>query len=302
MIPGAGRPALPPESIQAAPPQISDREFALFQDLIRRTAGIHLSDVKKALVLSRLSRRLRQLGFATFHEYYDHLLSGDQEECVRMIDCMTTNETRFFREEDQFRFLESDVLPAWRAEAEAGGRQRHVRAWCAGCSTGEEPYSLAMVLLRALPPGAGWVIDILATDLSTRALDHARQAVWPIDRAAEIPAEYLKAYMLRGTRSQEGRMKAGPKIRALVRFERLNLNDERYAVTGPFDLVLCRNVLIYFDEELKARVIGRLLDLLGPDGYLLTGHAEGLVGLTSRLRTVRPSIFAAPAAGGGPRT
>ena len=298
MIPGAGRPALPPESIQAASPQISDREFALFQDLIRRTAGIHLSDVKKALVLSRLSRRLRQLGFATFHEYYDHLLSGDQEECVRMIDCMTTNETRFFREEDQFRFLESDVLPAWRAEAEAGGRPRHVRAWCAGCSTGEEPYSLAMVLLRALPPGAGWVIDILATDLSTRALDHARQAVWPIDRAAEIPAEYLKAYMLRGTRSQEGRMKAGPKIRALVRFERLNLNDERYAVTGPFDLVLCRNVLIYFDEELKGQVIGRLLEFLRPDGYLLTGHAEGLVGLTSRLRTVRPSIFAAPAAGG----
>jgi chemotaxis protein methyltransferase CheR len=302
VIQGPGRPAAAPEGIHGGSPQISDREFALFQDLIRRTAGIHLSDVKKALLLSRLSRRLRQLGFSTFHEYYDHLLTGNPDECVRMIDCMTTNETRFFREEDQFRFLESDVLPAWRAEADAGRRRRHVRAWCAGCSTGEEPYSLAMVLLHALPPGAGWVIDILATDLSTRALEHARQAVWPLDRASEIPEQYLKPYMLRGTRSQEGRMKAGPKIRALVRFERLNLNDERYAVAGPFDLVLCRNVLIYFDEGLKSRVIGRLLDLLGPDGYLLTGHAEGLVGLTARLRTIRPSIFAAPAAGGRPRT
>ena len=302
MIQGPGRPAAAPEGIHGGSPQISDREFALFQDLIRRTAGIHLSDVKKALLLSRLSRRLRQLGFATFHEYYDHLLTGNPEECVRMIDCMTTNETRFFREEDQFRFLDAEVLPAWRADADAGRRRRQVRAWCAGCSTGEEPYSLAMVLLNALPPGAGWSIDILATDLSTRALEHARQAVWPIDRAAEIPRDYLEAYMMRGTRSQEGRMKAGPKIRALVRFERLNLNDERYAVAGPFDLVLCRNVLIYFDEGLKAKVIGRLLGHLGPDGYLLTGHAEGLVGLTSRLRTVRPSIFAAPAAGGRPGT
>lgn len=299
---GPGRPAAAPEGIHGGSPQISDREFALFQDLIRRTAGIHLSDVKKALLLSRLSRRLRQLGFSTFHEYYDHLLTGNPEECVRMIDCMTTNETRFFREEDQFRFLDAEVMPAWRTDADAGRRRRQVRAWCAGCSTGEEPYSLAMVLLNGLPPGAGWSIDILATDLSTRALEHARQAVWPIDRAAEIPRDYLEAYMMRGTRSQEGRMKAGPKIRALVRFERLNLNDERYAVAGPFDLVLCRNVLIYFDEGLKAKVIGRLLEHLGPDGYLLTGHAEGLVGLTSRLRTVRPSIFAAPAAGGGPGT
>jgi chemotaxis methyl-accepting protein methylase len=197
-----------------------------------------------------------------------------------MLDCICTNETHFFREPRQFEFLESVVFPEWRERAESGRMSRRVRVWSAGCSTGEEPYSVAMAFLAAFPPGSGWEIDIVATDLSTRVLERAQAAVWPIDKAKEIPGAYLKAFMLRGTGPEDGRMKAGSILRSRVRFLRVNLNAEPFTFAGRFDLVLCRNVLIYFDAPSKARVLSRLLERLDPHGYLFLGHAETVTGST----------------------
>jgi chemotaxis protein methyltransferase CheR len=269
---------------------LTPREFRLFQALIQREAGIHLSDAKKVLVEGRLARRLRELGL-DFSEYYG-LVETDPQERVRMLDCICTNETHFFREPRQFEFLESHVFPEWRARAEAGTMARRVRVWSAGCSTGEEPYSVAMAFLARFPPSSGWEIEIVATDLSTRVLDRAQAAVWPIDKAKEIPEPYLKAFMLRGTGPEEGRMKAGPLVRSRVRFQRLNLNAEPFTFAGRFDLVLCRNVLIYFDAASKARVVSRLLERLEPHGYLFLGHAETVTGLNARTRSVGPTVYA----------
>lgn len=296
---GVALAAAPPAPGPGAPVAITPREFALFQSLILHEAGIYLSEAKKALVVGRLARRLRALDLRSFAAYH-HLVREDGEERVRMLDCISTNETHFFREPRQFEFLERSVFPEWASRAAAGLRPRRVRAWSAGCSTGEEPYSLAMALLERFPPSAGWEIEILATDLSTRVLERAQAAVWPMAKAREIPPRHLKAFMLRGVGSQEGRIKAGPELRALVRFERLNLNDESYGVAGTFDLVFCRNVLIYFDGPSKQRVVHRLLSRVAPEGYLFLGHAESLTGLTEHTKSVGPTVYAHAAKGCAP--
>jgi chemotaxis protein methyltransferase CheR len=159
-----------------------------------------------------------------------------------------------------------------------------------------------MALLARLTPAAGWQIEILATDLSTRVLERARAAVWSVDKASEIPAHLLKLFMLRGIGPEQGWMKAGAEVRSLVKIEHLNLNDHPYRVPGPFDLILCRNVLIYFDREAKERVIEDLVDQLAPSGHLMLGHAESLSGLTRRTRTAGPGVYvrASSAADVGP--
>jgi chemotaxis protein methyltransferase CheR len=210
-----------------------------------------------------------------------------------MLDAICTNETHFFREPRHFEFLCDRVFPAWREAAEAGRRPRRARVWSAACSTGEEPYTLAMTLLASLP---GWDVEILATDLSTKVLARAEAAIWPLEKAREIPEPYLKAYMLKGYGSQEGLMKAAPELRALVRFARLNLTHESPGL-GQFDLVFCRNVLIYFDKETKGKVVNRLLDRLLPDGFLFLGHAESLGGFTTRAKAVLPTVYALAPAG-----
>jgi chemotaxis protein methyltransferase CheR len=231
---------------------------------------------------------------ASFEEYHRFVTKQDPEERVRMLDCISTNETHFFREPRQFEFIEERIAPAWREAAAAGSRPRHVRAWSTACSTGEEPYSLAMTLLACFPPQSGWQVEVLASDLSTRALDSAQQAVWPLERARAIPERLLKRYMLRGTRSQEGNMRVGPEVRSVVRFERINLNRDGYPVPGHFDLIFCRNVLIYFDAATKARVVRNLIGHLEPTGYLVLGHAESVLGTARHLQRVGPTIYGRP--------
>jgi len=270
---------------------VTSAEFKLFQELIHREAGIYLSEAKKALLVGRLSGRLRELRLGSFGEYHRYLTDVDQGERVRMLDCITTNETRFFREPQQFEFLEQRLIPQLKADAAAGRRPRRLRVWSAASSTGEEAYSLAMTLLSHFPPESPWTIEIFGSDLSTRVLDRARAAVWFIERTREIPERYLKRYMLKGTGSQEGTMKAGPEIRSLVRFERINLMADSYPVTGKFDLVFCRNVLIYFDAPTKERVVNNLLKHLEPNGRLFLGHAESMLGMGHRLRRVGPTVY-----------
>jgi chemotaxis protein methyltransferase CheR len=271
---------------------VSDRDFERFQALIHREAGIWLAPVKKALLVGRLARRLRELGLGSYGDYYDRV-EADEAERVRMLDAICTNETHFFREPRHFEFLAERVFPTWREDADAGRRPRRARVWSAACSTGEEPYSLAMALLDAFP--SGWGLEVLATDLSTKVLARAGAGLWPIEKAREIPDRYLKAFMLKGYGAQEGLMKAAPELRAVVKLDRVNLVGDGWPAGEPFDLVFCRNVLIYFDRATKVRVVDRLLARLDPRGYLFLGHAESLGGFTTRARPVVPTVYA-PAA------
>jgi chemotaxis protein methyltransferase CheR len=284
------------EVVAPVTPVLTDEEFALFQTLIYREAGIHLSPMKKALLVSRLGKRLRELGLRSFGAYHRTVREDRGGELVRMLDAICTNETHFFREPRQFAHIESTIVPTWRADAEAGRRSKTIRVWSAACSTGEEPYSIAMLLAHCFADDPQWRIEILATDLSTRVLQQAREGVWPIQRATHIPEHLLKAYMMRGRRTQEGLMKARPELRSMIDFARVNLNDAASGVTGKFDLIFCRNVLIYFDDASKARVLDRLLSHLAPSGFIFLGHAESLSRWSDRVRSVGPTIYA-PLAG-----
>lgn len=270
--------------------EMTDREFRVFQEMIQGETGIQLPETKRLLLVGRLVRRLRALKLETFSAYHAHVAS-DPAEFLHMIDLISTNETHFFREPKQFEFMERELAPSWLAQAPLRGSR--IRAWSAACSTGEEPYSIAMSLLSSLP---GFAVDVFATDISTRVLDRARLATWPIEKSREIPEAHLKAFMLRGTGAQQGYMKATAALRDRIRFERLNLFQRRSGdpVEGMFDLIFCRNVLIYFDREGRAAAIERLLERLSPNGHLFLGHAETLSGITDRLRRVGPNVYAWP--------
>lgn len=265
---------------------LSDREFRGFREIIYRETGIHISEHKRELLTARLSRRIRSLGMRRFGEYLA-AVEREPSERVEMVDRVVTNETRFYREPKQFELIENTVLPRWRAEAERGGRAKKVRVWSAGCSTGQEPYSIAMTLLANLE---GWSIEILASDISGRALRQASAGLWPVEKAAEIPDHLLQTFMLRGVRSQSGRMLADDRLRNVIRFQRVNLHDELPDV-GTFDLVFCRNVLIYFDVASRTKAVNRLLGRLVPAGYLFLGHSESLLSSGLRLRPVSPSVY-----------
>jgi chemotaxis protein methyltransferase CheR len=270
---------------------LSDGEFALFQKLIHEEAGIWLSPAKKDLLVARLRRRVRELELRSFGAYFARLAGGDDAERTRLFDSIATNETRFFREPEQIELVARQVLPRLEDEARAGLRPRRLAVWSAGCATGEEPYTFAMVLAGQLRAAEGWCVELLATDLSTRVLERARAATYPAAQTAQIPDPYLKSGMLKGVRSREGWICVRPEVRRLVRFERHNLCAGAAYPVGPFDLVLCRNVLIYFDPATRDRVIGRLAQCLGPRGLLLLGHAETLGPGRHGLRAVGPLTY-----------
>jgi chemotaxis protein methyltransferase CheR len=270
------------------PPTLEDREFLALSRLIHTDTGIHLAPEKRSLVAGRLGKRLRQLGVRSYADYLA-LALHDRGERQRLIDVITTNETRFFREPSHFSFI-ARLCATFREGAAAGRRSTTVKAWSAACSTGEEPYSLAMTLRRNLPE-PNWKIEIVAHDVSSRVLDTARRAEYPLSRLSEIPPEMLRPFMLRGVGPREGTIKVAPEIRALVRFFHGNLIhgvplDER------FDLILCRNVLIYFDLPTKRAVVNRLLDRLAPGAVLITGRSESLHGISNRVRSIEPAVYA----------
>ena len=297
MLPDSPPPSSPSIRSRTADPnwrfrEPSDTEFQQFATLIHDVAGISLNDSKRALVSRRLNARLRDLGIDSLGDY-TQLVQADEtgEEIVTLLDLIATNETHFFREKQHFDFLESRVFPGWIDEAHAGSRPRVIRAWSAACSTGQEPYSLAMQLLSFFPPDDGWKLEIEATDISTSVLEVARKAEWSAERAKEIPEHYLHQYMLRGTGPMIGKMRACRQLREAVRFSRLNLNDDSYALPGNFDLIFCRNVLIYFSAERRAAVIERLTDRLTADGLLFVGHAESLHAHRARLKAMLPTVY-----------
>jgi chemotaxis protein methyltransferase CheR len=294
--------ARPQQRLSSLPPLRALRleELRRLRKIVYDEAGIFLPDSKRALVEARLGKRIRELGLSSYDEYCTLLSSsgqGRERELVLMLDRITTNETCFFREDKHFELLERTVLPRWAALGNAGARPRRVRAWSAACSTGEEPYSLAMCLLSALPSERGWSVEVLGSDISTRVLDRARGATWPMDRAKEIPDRHLKRFMLRGFGAHEGELRCGPELRSAVQLARINLNSPPYAGMGQLDLIFCRNVLIYFDAESRARVIDALIDRLSPTGILFVGHSEGLHSVTRRVNLIAPSVYVRADAG-----
>lgn len=270
-------------------PGLKDSDFRELAKIVHATIGIHLPSSKRDLVASRLLPRLRELGLSGFASYRERVRE-DPEERSRFLERMCTHETRFFREPEQFRRLAEHVYPEWLRAAQLGQRPRSVRVWSAACSTGQEPFSFAMHLHHQLA-GHGFGVDVLATDLSTRVLAVAQQGIWRDAEIENVPLELLRQYMLRGTRSQAGKVAAGAEIRNLVRFARLNLNDLSYGLPTSFDLVACRNVLMYFDAPTRRRVRDQLLSHVAPGGYLILGHAESVLGHHEELRPLGCCIF-----------
>jgi chemotaxis protein methyltransferase CheR len=272
---------------QSSPPAIaaiSPQEFALWQAYIERESGIHLVASKTALLAARLSKRLRALGLASFSDYYQEVQLNPGER-TRMLDAISTNETHFFREPCHYRFLEEELFTRWRKEAARGDRDSRIRIWSAACATGEEPFSIAMLLAHHFPPLSGWDTQVMATDLSHTALAQARSATWSIERMTEIPPRLLKRHMLRGVGDQAGRMRARAELRRLVRFAELNLCGAGEPLGGPFDAIFLCNVLIYFQPTQRARIVGRVIRHLRRGGQLFLGHAETLSDLSELSRT-----------------
>jgi chemotaxis protein methyltransferase CheR len=269
--------------------EISDEEFARFQAFIRREAGIYLTPIKKSMLAGRLYRRVVALKLRSFGDYFQKVAYGPPDERIRLLDAICTNESWFFRNRKHFELLAEGLTASWRNAVTTQGRPRRARVWSAGCATGEEPFSIAMVLLDALP---GWEIEIRATDLSTRALAQARSATWILEKSKDIPPEVLKRHMLRGSGTQAGKMRASAALRELVRFDRLNLNDTDWPLDlGSFDAIFCRNVFMYFDAPDKDRIVRRQLTYLAPGGHLFLGDAEGLAGLDDKVVQVIPSVY-----------
>jgi chemotaxis protein methyltransferase CheR len=271
-------------------PELAAGEFQLFQALVLRESGIHLGEKNRAMLVSRLWKRLRALELNSFSAYYRRV-KADPEELVCMLDCVSTNETHFFREPTAFECLRSRVFPQWAADADAGKRGKTLRVWSAACSTGEEAYSLAMTILTHFPPSAGWKVEVLGTDLSTKVLARASAAIWPAEKISGVPVEYQRKFLLRGFGPEKGKIKAVEELRNVVRFQRLNLTREPFPISGLFDLIFCRNVLIYFEWETKIKVVDRLGKYLTPGGYLFLGHAESLHGVADKLQFVAPKVF-----------
>lgn len=268
------------------PSPLSDQEFKLFQRLIYKIAGISLSDAKKVLLVGRLSRRLKVYDFASFSEYYKMLASGQHpDEVQTMVDLLTTNETYFFREPKHFEFLRDEII----AKRKNPGS---FRIWSAASSSGEEIYTLAMVLADSMP-GAVW--EVVGSDISTRVLEKAATGHYSLARTEGIPPGFLQKYCLKGVRDQAGTFMIAPELRKRTRFCQINLTQPIRTDIGEFEVIFLRNVMIYFDAETKTKVVNNLLPRLKRGGHLIVGHSESLTGLnTDPLDLVRPTIYRKP--------
>ena len=244
----------------------SPEHFRVITDRIYRFSGIKLPEAKREMVYARLARRLRSLGLASFDDYVRYL-EAEPSEWEHCTNALTTNVTSFFREEHHFRVL------AEHAQARAGKAGAY-RVWSAGCSTGEEPYSIAMTLADTLHASN---YHIVASDLDTQVLATARHAVYPLGSVLKLPESRQKRFFLRGTGRNDGRARVRPEIASHVEFARVNLMDAEWGVEPPFDAIFCRNVVIYFDKPTQRRLIERYAGMLSPGGLFFAGHAESLL-------------------------
>jgi chemotaxis protein methyltransferase CheR len=263
---------------------MNDSTFQKFRDLIHTHSGIDLAPGKEALVSSRLAKRIRDLGLSNEMEYFDYL-AADQSmnELTRLIDLMSTNVTHFLREFEHFELLDEMLRELWR------NGPVPVKFWSAACSSGQEPYTLAMIVheaARAMMVDPG-IVKILATDISTQILRQAEEGIYNTREIEHVPPDWLKRYF---QKSNTG-FKISDSVRSLVTFRRINLSKAPFPMRGPFDAILCRNVMIYFDKEVRSKIVGEAYRLLKPDGYLLIGHSENLSGIDTPFRSARPTVY-----------
>ena len=267
--------------------ELTSNEFSRLSGFLHAELGIKLPASKKNMLAGRLGKRLRALAMDSFAAYCDFVFSpaGQEREMVHLLDAVTTNKTDFFREPGHFSYLSETVLPRFLAQG-----KKHLRIWSAACSTGEEPYTLAMVLSEFQRRGTGITFDILATDVCTRVLTVARQAIYPMERINPVPQELRKRYLLRGTGENRDLVRLAPEQRTKVRFGRLNFMDQDYRLPGRQHIIFCRNVLIYFDRKTQEAVINRLCRYLEPGGYLFLGHSESIMGYDVPLSQEAPTV------------
>jgi len=271
---------------------MSDSDFSLFSELIQNTCAIKMPTVKKTMLEARLRKRLRVLGLFSFREYWKYLNSpqGKQDELVHMIDVVTTNKTDFFREPAHIEYLYNTALPDLIAR-KGSGKQAGLRVWSAGCSTGKEAYTLAMIMTEYSRARGKMDFSILGTDISTDALEKAARGVYEREKADMIPADFRKKYLLKSRDKSKRLIRVIPEIRSLITFGRLNFLDENYGFSRPFDVIFCRNVIIYFDRENQQRILENICRHLVAGGYLFTGHSETLHGMKLPIKPLAPSVY-----------
>jgi chemotaxis protein methyltransferase CheR len=251
--------------------------------------GIKLTPVKKSMLESRLQKRLSALQMDSYREYCEFIFStqGKQQELIHMIDLVTTNKTDFFREPAHFDFLTNEVLP----EFANNYPSRQLKVWSAGCSSGEEPYTLAMVLNEFSESRQMINYSIKATDLSTQVLNKAITAIYTEERVAGIPLQLKRKYFFKSKDPLKKTVRVVPQLRAKVNFERFNFMDDTLAVSGEFDIIFCRNVIIYFDKITQEKVINKLCQKLRPGGYFFLGHSESITNMEVPLEQLKPTVF-----------
>lgn len=273
--------ALPVDALQS-------RDFDRIAAYVYDACGIRLPPAKITMIEGRLRRRVRATGLSSLGDYCSWLFEGDhlQDEREHLLNAVTTNKTDFFREPKHFDYLTGTVLPRLREE----GRRR-LRVWSAACSTGAEPYTLAMLLDAFAQDQGGPDFGILATDLDSEVLRTARRGIYPTAMLDPVPPALRNRYALKASDPKRGEMRIVPSLRAAVGFAQMNLMDARYPVGDPMDIIFCRNVLIYFDKPTQEKVVRRLVDCLRPGGLLFLGHSESIAGFDLSLKTVANTVF-----------
>ncbi len=281
---------------------LSTRDFERLRIVIERYAGIRMPDAKSTMLESRLRHRLRDLGIEDFGEYAALVLRSRPQdaEFVRFIDCVTTNKTDFFRERGHFDYLAQTTWPTLATELGAG-LDRELVVWCAASSTGEEPYTLAMVLSEVAARTPGLRFRIIATDLSTEVLERAQRGVYTDAQVEPVPLHMRMKYLMRSKDRSQGLVRVTPALRSLVRFGRLNLVDDDWPVRERVDIIFCRNVFIYFDRKMQEAILRRFCRQLVPGGYVFLGHAEAINGHDVPLKSVGPTTYRTASTNNGVR-
>ncbi|HRR68273.1 MAG TPA: protein-glutamate O-methyltransferase [Desulfomonilia bacterium] len=270
---------------------LSQELFSRLSDFIYRESGIKMPLTKKTMLEARLQKRLRSMGLTSYDEYCSYLFSpeGIANELVHMIDVVTTNKTDFFREAQHFEYLIEHVLPSL-VQSRGAGIRRPFMAWSAACSSGEEPYTLAMVLDQFSRRARGFTFQVLGTDISTRVLETARDGIYHEERIEQIPLELRSSYFMKSRDRSRKLVRVVPELRAHVKFRRLNFMEDDFGMREKMDVVFCRNVLIYFDRPTQEAVINRICGHLHSGGYLFTGHSETINGMKVPLTPVANTV------------
>jgi chemotaxis protein methyltransferase CheR len=277
------------------PLKMTPENFARFARFITDELGIKMSENKVPMLQSRLMRRLRDLQLGSLEDYQDYLFNSPkaEEERVQFIDAVTTNKTDFFREPHHFDYLVRTALPSLRKQYGSGPTWKF-KLWCAGCSSGEEPYTQSMVLSEYAKELPGFEFEILATDISTRVLDHARLGIYEESRVDPVPLALRHNYLLKSKSAARSLVRVVPELRRRISFHRLNFMDDDYRVKDLFEVIFFRNVMIYFDKPTQEAVINKLSRNLKPGGYLFVGHSESLAGLNIPVENVASAVFRKP--------